>query len=54
MGIPVDVAMKASGHASVQLHKRYVDLQATDIAKAFGTSQIDKRIDKQKRLAHHK
>ena len=54
MGIPVDVAMKASGHASVQMHKRYVDLQAADIAKAFGTSQIDKRIDKQKRLARHK
>jgi integrase len=55
MGIPVDVAMKASGHASVQMHKRYVDLQATDIAKVFGTSlEIDKRIDKQKRLARRK
>lgn len=53
-GIPVDVAMKASGHASVQMHKRYVDLQAADVANAFGTSQIDKRIDKQKRAARHK
>lgn len=25
MGIAVDVAMKASGHSSVQMHKRYVD-----------------------------
>lgn len=55
MGIPVDVAIKASGHASVQMHKRYVDLQASDIAKVFGTSlEIDKRIDKQKRLARRK
>jgi integrase len=36
-GINVDVAMKASGHASVQMHKRYVDLQSHDIAAAFGT-----------------
>jgi integrase len=53
-GIPVDVAMKASGHASVQMHKRYVDLQASDVAKIFGTSQICKRIDKQKRGASRK
>jgi hypothetical protein len=32
--------MKASDHSSVQMHKRYVDLQAADIANAFGTSQI--------------
>jgi integrase len=36
-GINVDVAMKASGHSSVQMHKRYVDLQETDVANAFGT-----------------
>lgn len=53
-GIPVDVAMKASGHASVQMHKRSVDLQAADVGKAFGTYQIDKRIDKQKRVARRK
>jgi integrase len=35
-GISVDVAMKASGHASVQMHKRYVDLQDNDVARAFG------------------
>lgn len=52
--IPVDVAMKASGHSSVQMHQRYVDLQAADVANAFGTSQIDKRIDKQKRGASRK
>jgi integrase len=49
-GIPVDVAMKASGHSSVQMHKRYLDLKPSDIANAFGTSQIDKRIDKQTRV----
>jgi len=36
-GIGVDVAMRASGHTSVQMHKRYVDLKAEDIAASFGT-----------------
>jgi integrase len=40
MGIAVDIAMKASGHSSVQMHKRYVDLQAADVAKAFGTGLV--------------
>ena len=31
--------MKASGHSSVQMHKRYLDLQREDIAKAFGLLQ---------------
>jgi hypothetical protein len=31
--------MKASGHTSVQMHKRYLDLQREDIAKAFGLLQ---------------
>jgi len=35
-GINVDVAMRASGHSSVQMHKRYVDLQREDSEKAFG------------------
>ncbi len=35
-GIHVDVAMKAAAHSSVQMHKRYVDLQRSDVAKAFG------------------
>jgi integrase len=59
-GIPVDAAMKASGHSSVQIHKRYVD-SAADIANPFGPSQIGgqigKQIDKSKRLtriARHK
>jgi len=38
-GIPVDVAMKASGHASVAMHQRYVNLQAAEVANVFGTSQ---------------
>jgi integrase len=32
LGINVDVAMRAVGHSSVQMHKRYIDLQAEDIA----------------------
>jgi integrase len=38
-GIPVEVAMKASGHSSVQMHRRYVDLQDNDVAKAFGCGE---------------
>jgi integrase len=37
-GIHVDVAMKAAGHDSVQMHKRYVRLRQEDIASAFGTA----------------
>jgi integrase len=54
MGIHVDVAMKASGHSSTQMHQWYVKLQDADVANAFGTSKIDKRIDKQKRVARRK
>ncbi|MGZ9271750.1 MAG: tyrosine-type recombinase/integrase [Candidatus Binatia bacterium] len=53
-GINVDVAMKASGHKSVQMHKRYVDLQEIDVAKAFGTSQIATEIVTQERTASSK
>jgi integrase len=53
MGIHVDIAMKASGHSSVQMHQWYLKLKASDVANAFGTSQIDKRIDKQERVTHH-
>ncbi len=35
-GINVDAAMQASGHTSVQMHKRYLDLRQHHIAKAFG------------------
>lgn len=34
--IHVDVAMLAAGHESVQMHKRYVNLQDKDVAQAFG------------------
>src|SRR5262249_26818884 len=37
------------GHSSVQMHQRYVDLQAADAANAFKTSQIGNEIGKQKR-----
>ena len=47
MGIDVDKAMKASGHASLEMHKRYTHLQAQDIARAFETEQIDKRFEKE-------
>ena len=50
----VVVAIRASSHSSVQMHQRYVDLQAADVANAFGTSQINKQIDKQNRVARHK
>jgi hypothetical protein len=35
--------MKAARHSPVQMHKRYLDLQAADVANACGTCQIDKR-----------
>jgi Phage integrase family len=38
-GVNVDIAMKASRHTSVQMHKRYLDLQREDVAKAFGLLQ---------------
>jgi integrase len=52
-GINVDIAMLASGHSSVQMHKRYVDLQQQDIAKAFGTagSKMATQRDTRKRKA---
>jgi integrase len=39
-GIPVEAAMLAAGHSSVQMHQAYVHLQKSDIAKAFGTSKF--------------
>ncbi len=44
-GISVDVAMKASGHTSVQMHKRYLDLQREDVAAAFGTGPKVEMVD---------
>lgn len=35
-GISVDAAMVAAGHSSVEMHKRYVNLQQGSIAKHFG------------------
>jgi integrase len=46
-GINVYVDMKASGHSSVQMHKRYVDLNDN----AFGTSQIATEIVTEERVA---
>jgi integrase len=54
-GIPVEVAMKASGHSSVQMHRRYVDLQDNDIAKAFDCGQnVVTEIVTRKRIARRK
>jgi integrase len=38
-GIPAEAAMLAAGHSSVQMHNRYIHLQRSDVAKAFGTLQ---------------
>ena len=40
-GVHVDVAMKAAGHNSVEMHKRYVNLEPTDVAKACGICSHD-------------
>jgi integrase len=53
-GINVDVAMKANAITTVQMHTRYVDLQDTDVAAAFGTSQIATEIVTEERLANGK
>ena len=39
-GIPVDVAMKASGHSSVQMHQRYVDLQERTLPTRSGPRKL--------------
>lgn len=38
-GVSVEVAMKAAGHASIAMHQAYVHLQASDVARAFGTAK---------------
>jgi hypothetical protein len=48
---------ESCGWSSVQMYRRYLDMNEDDIAAAFGTgesSQIDKRLDKKNRLARHK
>jgi integrase len=52
-GINVDVAMKASGHSSIQMHKRYVDLQDKDVARAFHCGNATENVTK-KRQAYRK
>ena len=47
-------SMRAGGWTSTQMYKRYLDMNEDDVADAFGTSQIDKRIDKRKKAAHRK
>ncbi|HEU0049643.1 MAG TPA: tyrosine-type recombinase/integrase [Nitrososphaera sp.] len=54
-GINVDVAMRASGHSSVQMHKRYGDLQREDIAKAFSVElEMATEIATEQRTANRK
>jgi integrase len=53
-GIPVDVALKASGHSSVQMHQRYVESPGNVGRLGIGTaadSQIGTQIDTQNRRA---
>ena len=38
-GIPAEAAMLAAGHSSFQMHQRYIHLQRSDVAKAFGILQ---------------
>ena len=37
--IPAEVAMKAAGHKSWQMHARYIHIQKTDVATVFDCSQ---------------
>src|SRR5258705_1912293 len=37
-GIPAEVAMKAAGHKSWQMHARYIHIQKTDVATLFNCS----------------
>jgi|SoiMethySBSTD1v2_1073268.scaffolds.fasta_scaffold373883_1 integrase len=46
-GIPVDAAMKASGHSSVQIHKRYVDSGRPILQTPSGLRKlVDKLVNK--------
>ena len=48
-GIPVAVAMMASGHSSAQAWKGYVNLQQTDVGKVFGIARpFYQRLTKEK------
>ena len=38
-GIPAEVAMKAAGHKSWQMHARYIHIQKTDVATVFDCSR---------------
>jgi len=41
--------MKATGHTSVQMHKRYVNLQREGVATAFGTGPKIEVVDRNAR-----
>jgi hypothetical protein len=53
-GVGVHAVMRDGGWTSVQIYERYLDMDEDDVANAFGTSQIDTRIDTQKKATHHK
>jgi hypothetical protein len=42
----VDAVMRAGGWSSLAMYKRYLDMNEDDVANAFGTARIDKRINK--------
>jgi len=46
-GVGIHAVMRDGGWTSVQIYERYLDMDEDDVANAFGTSQIDTRIDTQ-------
>ena len=54
LGVNVDIAMKAAGHASVQMHQAYVHLQRSDVGRAFGTAKGCVKVGLQERKAKTK
>lgn len=48
-GTPVEIAMKASGHSSVQMHNYYSNISRTDVAEFFKTG-LKRENDVQKKV----
>ena len=53
-GIPADIAMQASGHSSVQMHKNYLDFQRHHITTAFGLGPKNGNTDGRQEPANEK
>jgi integrase len=50
MNVPVSVAMRMSGHSSVQSHKKYVNLGTQELIEVF-TSCLQRNSENQKQSA---